>query len=114
MTLGIATVQYQLHKYLPNDSLLLILCIFNHISLTQEFPTSCMTAIIPIPKLGKVFSERGRYRAIVLTRSLYKVMHCLINSRLTWNLERVYYQVSKKISKMQFYCTESCDFGNFN
>ena len=34
---GIDTVHYQLLKYLPEDSLLLLLFIFNHIWLTQNF-----------------------------------------------------------------------------
>ena len=48
---GIDTVQYQLLKHLPDDSLLLLLYIFNHIWLTQDFPTSWKTVIIiPSPK----------------------------------------------------------------
>ena len=43
---GIDTVHYQLLKHLPEDSLLLLLYIFNHIWLTQDFPTSWKTAII--------------------------------------------------------------------
>ena len=47
-------VHYQLLKHLPDDSLLLPLYIFNHIWLTQDFPTSWKTAIIiPVPKPGK-------------------------------------------------------------
>ena len=37
---GIDTVHYQLLKHLPEDSLLLLLYIFNHIWLTQDFPTT--------------------------------------------------------------------------
>ena len=43
---GIDTVHYQLLKHLPDDSLLLLLYIFNHIWLTQDFLTSWKTAII--------------------------------------------------------------------
>ena len=42
---GIDTVHYQLLKHLP-DSLLLLVYIFNHIWLTQDFTTSWKTAII--------------------------------------------------------------------
>ena len=37
---GIDTVHYQLLKHLPEDSLLLLLYIYNHIWLTQDFPIS--------------------------------------------------------------------------
>ena len=57
---GIDTVHYQLLKHLPEDSLLLLLCIFNHIWLTQNFLTLWKTAIIiPVPKPGKVLSDPG-------------------------------------------------------
>ena len=57
---GIDTFHYQLLKHLPEDSLLLLLYIFNHIWLTQDFPTSWKTAIIiPVPKPGKVLSDPG-------------------------------------------------------
>ena len=47
---GVDTVHYQLIKHVPDDSLLLLLYIFNHIWLTQDFPTSWKTAIIiPVP-----------------------------------------------------------------
>ena len=58
---GIDTVQ--LLKHLPEDSLLLLLYIFNHIWLTQDFPTSWKTAIIiPVAKPGKVLTDPGSYR----------------------------------------------------
>ena len=75
---GIDTVHYKLLKHLPEDSLLLLLYIFNHICLTQDFPTSWKTAIIiPVPKPGKV-----------LTICLCKTMKRMVNGRLTWYLER--------------------------
>ena len=68
---GIDTVHYQLLKHLPGDSLLLLLYIFNHIWLTQDFPTSWKTAIIiSVPKPGKVLSDPGSYRPIALTSCL--------------------------------------------
>ena len=86
---GIDTVHYQLLKRLPDDSILLLLYIFNHIWLTQDFPTSCKTAIIiPVPKPGKVLSDPGSYRPIVLTSCLCKTMERMVNSRLTWYLGR--------------------------
>ena len=86
---GIDTVHYQLLKHLTEDSLLLLLYIFNHIWLTQDFPTSWKTAIIiPVPKPGKVLSDPGSYRPIALTSCLCKTMERMVNSRLTWYLER--------------------------
>ena len=85
---GIDTVHYQLLKHLPEDSLLLLLYIFNHIWLTQYFPVSRKTAIIiPVPKPGKVLSDPGSYRPIALTSCLCKTMERMVNSRLTWYLE---------------------------
>ena len=57
--------------------------------MTQDFPTSWKTAIIiPVPKPGKVLSDPGSYRPIALTSCLCKTMERLVNSRLTWYLER--------------------------
>ena len=97
---GIDTVHYQLLKYLPEDSLLLLLYILNHIWLMQDFPTLWKTAIIiPVPKPGKVLSDPGSYRPIALTSCLCKTMERMVNSRLTWYLER-----HKVIPKTQIYC----------
>ena len=86
---GIDTVHYQLLKHLPEDSLLLLLYIFNHIWLKQDFQTLWKTAIIiPVPKPGKVLSDPGSYRPIALTCCLCKTMERMVNSRLTWYLER--------------------------
>ena len=85
----IDTVHYQLLKHLPDDSLLLLLDILNHIWLTQDFSTSWKTAIIiPVPKPGKVLSDPGSYRHIALASCLCKTLERMVNSRLTWYLER--------------------------
>ena len=63
--------------------------IFNHIWLTQDFPTSWKTAIIiPIPKPDKLLSDPGSYRPIALTSCLCKTMERMVNCRLIWYLER--------------------------
>ena len=86
---GIDTVHYQLLKHLPDDRLLLLLYIFNHIWLTQDFPTSWKTAIIIL------FLSRVRCFQILvvtgllpLTSCLCKTMERMVNSRLTWYVER--------------------------
>ena len=101
------TVHYQLLKHLPEDSLLLLLYIFNHIWLTQDFLTSWKTAIIiPVPKPGKVLSDPGSYRPIALTSCLCKTMERMVNSRLTWHLERhmVITEHQSGFRKTQIYC----------
>ena len=86
---GIDTVHYQLLKHLPDDSMLSLLCIFNHIWLTQDFPFSWKTAIItPVPKPGKVLSAPDSYMPSALTGCLCKTMERMVNSKLTWCLER--------------------------
>ena len=62
---------------------------FNHIWLTQDFPTSWKTAIIiPVPKLGKMISDPGCYRYIALTSCLCKTMERMVNCLWTWYIER--------------------------
>ena len=62
---------------------------FNHIWLTQDFPTSLKTAIsIPVPKLCKVHSDPGSYMHIALTSCLCKTVERMVNGRLTWYLVR--------------------------
>ena len=57
--------------------------------MTQDFPTTWRTAIfIPVSKPGKVLSDPGSYRPIALTSCLCKTMERMVNSRLTWYLER--------------------------
>ena len=74
--------------------------IFNHIWLTQEFPTSWRTAIIiHVLKPGNVLSEHGSYRPIAITSGLCKAMERMVNSRLTWYLEH-----HMVINEFQIYC----------
>ena len=57
--------------------------------LTQNFSISWKTAIIiPVPRPGKVHSYPGSYRPIALTGCLSKTMVRMVNSCLTWYLER--------------------------
>ena len=55
----------------------------------EDIPTSWKTAvIIPVPKPGKVHSGHGSCRPIALTSCLCKIMEWVVNSSLTWYLER--------------------------
>ena len=55
----------------------------------HDFPTSWKTAIIiSVPKPGMVITDPGSYRPIALTSCLCKTMEQMVNSRLTWYLER--------------------------
>ena len=86
---GSDTVHYQLLKHLPEQSLLLLLFVFNTIWITQDFPNSWRDAIIiPIPKPGKDSSNPCNYRPIALTSCLCKTMERMVNQRLVWFLEK--------------------------
>ena len=82
-------IHYQFLKHLPDESLLVVLDIFNSIWRTGVFPDSWREAtIIPIPKPGKDASKPTNYRPISLTSCLCKTMERMINTRLVWLLEK--------------------------
>ena len=61
-------IHYQLSKHLPDDSLLLLLNIFNKIWISGDFHSDWRKAIvIPIPKPGKDPTNPTNYRPIALT-----------------------------------------------
>ena len=103
---GIDTVHYQLLKHLLDDRLLLLLYIFNHIWLTQDFPTSWKTAIIiPVPKPGKVLLDPGSYRPIALTSCLCKQWSGWSTvDNLVPRASQSYYRISEWIPKTHIYC----------
>ena len=81
-------IHYQLLKHLPQESLQILLDIFNHIFATNKFPDSWREAtIIPIPKPGKDHTDPANYRPIALTSCVCKTMERMINNRLVWYLE---------------------------
>ena len=83
--------------HLPEESILLLLDIFNNIWTQKIFPHSWRQAtIVPIPKPGKDHTNPSNYRPIALTSCLCKLMEKLVNKRLMWFLE-----TNKKISKFQ-------------
>ena len=75
--------------HLPQESIDLLLEIFNSIWENHLFPNTWQTAtIIPIPKPGKDHSNPSNYRPIALTSCLCKLMEKLVNKRLMWFLEK--------------------------
>ena len=85
-------VHYQFLKHLPQDSLLVLLGIFNAIWSSKSFPSSWREAtVIPIPKPGKDSTVPTNYRPIALTSCLCKTMERMANGRL------VHYLESKKL-----------------
>ena len=81
-------IHYQVLKHLPEESLCVLLDLFNQIWVSGEFPDSWRQAIvIPIPKPGKDATSPSNYRPIALTSCLCKTMERMINARLVWYLE---------------------------
>lgn len=82
-------IHYQFLKHLPDQSLELLLDIFNNIWTTGSFPDGWREAtIIPIPKPGKDSTSPSNYRPIALTSCLCKTMERMVNARLVWYLEK--------------------------
>ena len=76
-------------KNLPDESLRYLLNVFNTIWINNTFPDTWReTTIVPIPKTGKDTTNPQNYRPISLTSCLCKTMERIINSRLTWYLEK--------------------------
>ena len=85
---GLDGIHYQLLTHLPEETLCVLLDIFNHIWTTGAFPPSWREAeVVPIPKPGKDPTNPGNYRPIALTSCICKTMERLVNARLTWHLE---------------------------
>ena len=75
-------------QHFPEETIMLLLEIFNNIWQTQSFPDIWRKAlVIPIPKPGKDLSDPFNYRPIALTSCLCKLMEKLVNKRLIWFLE---------------------------
>ena len=81
-------IHNEILKHLPEDTLEILLNIFNNIWTSQCFPESWRSAtIIPIPKPGKDHTNPSNYRPIALTSCLCKLMEKLVHKRLMWYLE---------------------------
>ena len=90
-------------RHLPRSALRVLLFIYNSLWEKGEFPPTWREAtVIPIPKPGKSGLDPLHYRPISLTSALCKVMEKMVNSRLTWFLE-----------KKDFFAREQCGFRKF-
>jgi hypothetical protein len=85
---GPDNIHYQFLKHLPENSLQLLLHLFNNIWTSGEFPVQWQQGIvIPIPKPNKDYADPNSYRPIALTSCLCKTMERMVNSRLVYYLE---------------------------
>ena len=81
-------IHYQILKQMPENSLEVLLDIYNDIWSGGDFPSQWREAtIIPIPKAGKNLSDPGNYRPIALTSCICKTFERMVNTRLVWYLE---------------------------
>ena len=81
-------IHYQMLKHLPEDSLLVLLNLYNAIWNGDPFPTSWQESlIIPVLKPDKDPRALGSYRPISLTNCLCKVLERMVNERLIYYLE---------------------------
>ena len=75
-------------EHIPDNSLEILLNIFNYIWTTDKFLEYWQYAtIFPIPKPGKAPTEPNNHRPIALTSCLCKTLERMINRKLTWCLE---------------------------
>ena len=94
---GPDNISYEILRHLPQESLTVLLNVFNKVWTTQSFPDSWRLAtVIPIPKPGKDHTDASNYRPISLTSCLCKLMEKMVNRRLVWFLEH-----TKSLSDLQ-------------
>ena len=80
---------YVMFRHLPEESLKMILLLFNKIWSEGVMPISWKSALIlPFPKPGKDPANAGNYRPIALTSHLCKWMEKIIVYRLSYFLEQ--------------------------
>lgn len=75
-------------KHLPEETVEIILQIFNHIWTKQVFPDTWRNVLtIPVLKPGKNKKDTSNYRPIAMSNILSKILQKMVNKRLTWVLE---------------------------
>ncbi len=88
-TPGPDDVNYTVIKQLPNETLIVLLELFNKIWKSGYFPSLWRDAcIIPIPKPGKDSTVPNNYRPISLTSCMCKTLERMVTTRLMWYLEK--------------------------
>uniref|UniRef100_A0A671QSF3 Reverse transcriptase domain-containing protein n=1 Tax=Sinocyclocheilus anshuiensis TaxID=1608454 RepID=A0A671QSF3_9TELE len=81
-------VCYKMLAYMTDNTLEIVLKLFNLIWDTGQLPLDWKQAIIvPVLKPGKTPSDPSSYRSIALTSHLCKVMERIITERITYFLE---------------------------
>ncbi len=85
---GADKTSYEMLKKLPNDTMQLLLQLYNVIWEKGHVPSQWKTAsVVPIPKPGKAAGSVDSYRPISLTSNMCKGMEAMVNNRLTHHLE---------------------------
>ena len=82
-------IHYEILRYLPIETLHILLDIINETWKSDTFPESWREAlIISIPKPGKDHFNPLNYRPIALTSCICKTVERMVNERLVWYLEK--------------------------
>jgi len=82
-------IHYQMLKHLPPNVMTTVLSSLNNIWQDGDFPSEWHFAnLIPILRPDKDKSDPSNYRPISLTNCICKIMERMVNSRLTWYLEK--------------------------
>ena len=81
-------VCYAMLEHMTENSLSVVLKLFNRVWDSGQLPSVWKQAIIiPVPKPGKDPSDPSSYRPIALTSHLCKIMERMVTERLTYFLE---------------------------
>ena len=86
--IGRYDIHYQILKLMPEQTLEVLLYIYNAIWNGGDFPSQWREAtIIPIPKAGTNLSYASKYLLIAVTSCIYETFERMVNTRLVWDLE---------------------------
>ena len=76
-------------QHLPRRSLTALLCLYNEVWRTGNFPQAWRhSVIVPVLKAGKDKQNLSSYRPISLTSTVGKIMERLVKDRLMYYLEK--------------------------
>lgn len=86
---GLDRIPYTFLRHLPNDYIIYLLSLYNHMWVNEYIPIGWKEAlVIPIPKPGKDRKNIDSYRPISLTSTLIKILEKIANKRLLWYLNK--------------------------